>query len=335
MNGSRVLPLVALLGAACIAVGTFASSIAPDQVLAAMRRFRAQMAVVMDQHGGTAGLVTMEDLFEEVVGDFEEGQGRRSIVREAPGRLKVRGTVRLEEAAQALGYSLQHPKVTTISGLVLLLLGFAATDFIMLKTISLADAAAHVIKGEELGWLSAVARWLADLSTTYFGPTFTSYFTEQLIVTLILGFLGFLFWFLLRHGFNRNVIAIAVPLVAVYLILNGIIIGALFVGIIMAIRQVMRLFPEVRWVNGFRLADPGLTVNRPPVLLAPMAAVICRSARCARRWRSPSPSPSASPAASGAQPRACFRTCGSTAGVWRSRSRFSPRRSSRTSPCRS
>jgi CBS domain containing-hemolysin-like protein len=94
-----------------------------DEVLTAMRRYRAQMAVVMDQHGGTAGLVTMEDLFEEVVGDIEEGHGRRSIVREAPGRLKVRGTVRLEEAEQALGCSLEHPKVTTISGLVLLLLG--------------------------------------------------------------------------------------------------------------------------------------------------------------------------------------------------------------------
>ena len=94
-----------------------------DEVLTAMRRYRAQMAVVMDQHGGTAGLVTMEDLFEEVVGDIEEGHGRRSIVREAPGRLKARGTVRLEEAAQALGCSLEHPKVTTISGLVLLLLG--------------------------------------------------------------------------------------------------------------------------------------------------------------------------------------------------------------------
>jgi CBS domain containing-hemolysin-like protein len=94
-----------------------------DEVLTAMRRYRAQMAVVMDQHGGTAGLVTMEDLFEEVVGDIEEGHGRRSIVREAPGRLKVRGTVRLEEAGQALGCSLEHPKVTTISGLVLLLLG--------------------------------------------------------------------------------------------------------------------------------------------------------------------------------------------------------------------
>jgi hypothetical protein len=56
--------------------------------------------------------------------------------------------------------------------------------------------------------------------------------------------------------------------------LNGIILGALLVGIVMSIRQVMRLFPEVRWVNSFRLADPGLTVSRPPVLLAPMATLL-------------------------------------------------------------
>ena len=94
-----------------------------DEVLAAMRRYRAQMAVVMDQHGGTAGLVTMEDLFEEVVGDIEEGHGRTSIVREGQGRFRMRGTVRLEEAGQVLGCTMDHPKVTTISGLVLLLLG--------------------------------------------------------------------------------------------------------------------------------------------------------------------------------------------------------------------
>ncbi len=94
-----------------------------DEVLTAMRRDRAQMAVVMDQHGGTAGLITMEDLFEEVVGEIEEGHGRTPIVSEAPGRLRVRGTVRLEEAGAALGRDFDHPKVTTISGLVLTVLG--------------------------------------------------------------------------------------------------------------------------------------------------------------------------------------------------------------------
>jgi hypothetical protein len=56
--------------------------------------------------------------------------------------------------------------------------------------------------------------------------------------------------------------------------LNALIIGVLLVGIILAFRQVIRLFPEISWINGFRLADPGLAVERPPVLLAPMAAIL-------------------------------------------------------------
>jgi len=56
--------------------------------------------------------------------------------------------------------------------------------------------------------------------------------------------------------------------------LNALILGVLLVGILLAYRQVIRLFPEVNWVNGFRLADPGLAVERPPVLLAPMAAIL-------------------------------------------------------------
>src|SRR6202521_1983632 len=56
--------------------------------------------------------------------------------------------------------------------------------------------------------------------------------------------------------------------------LNAFIICVLLVGILMACRQVIRLFPEVAWVNGFRLADPGLALARPPTLLAPMAAIL-------------------------------------------------------------
>jgi hypothetical protein len=56
--------------------------------------------------------------------------------------------------------------------------------------------------------------------------------------------------------------------------LNTLILGVLLIGIALAFRQVLRLFPEVNWVNGFRLADPGLAVERPPVLLAPMAAIL-------------------------------------------------------------
>jgi len=56
--------------------------------------------------------------------------------------------------------------------------------------------------------------------------------------------------------------------------LNALIIGVLLIGIAFAFRQVIRLFPEVNWVNSFRLADPGLAVERPPVLLAPMAVLL-------------------------------------------------------------
>jgi hypothetical protein len=56
--------------------------------------------------------------------------------------------------------------------------------------------------------------------------------------------------------------------------LNALIIGVLLVGIVLAFRQVIRLYPEVAWINSFRVADPGLAVDRPPVLLAPMAAIL-------------------------------------------------------------
>ena len=94
-----------------------------SDVLTAMRRYRAQMAVVMDEQGGTAGLVTIEDLFEEVVGEIEEGRGRMPIARLAPGRIRARGSVRLKDAGDALGVALEHPDVQTVSGLILALLG--------------------------------------------------------------------------------------------------------------------------------------------------------------------------------------------------------------------
>jgi len=56
--------------------------------------------------------------------------------------------------------------------------------------------------------------------------------------------------------------------------LNALIIGVLLIGILLAFRQVLRLFPEIHWVNSFRLADPGLARARAPVLLAPMAAML-------------------------------------------------------------
>ncbi len=56
--------------------------------------------------------------------------------------------------------------------------------------------------------------------------------------------------------------------------LNGLIVGVLFIGIGYSFRQIIRLFPEIRWVNNFRIADPGLKLDKPPVLLAPMATML-------------------------------------------------------------
>jgi hypothetical protein len=56
--------------------------------------------------------------------------------------------------------------------------------------------------------------------------------------------------------------------------LNGVIIGVLAIGIILSFRQVIRLYPEIRWVNSFRISDPGLAIDRRPSLLAPMAVLL-------------------------------------------------------------
>ena len=56
--------------------------------------------------------------------------------------------------------------------------------------------------------------------------------------------------------------------------LNALIGGVLLIGIILSFRQVIRLTPEVRWVNSFRISDPGLVQDRRPTLLAPMAAIL-------------------------------------------------------------
>lgn len=106
--------------------------------------------------------------------------------------------------------------------LILLLLGFAATDFVVLKSLSLSDAAVHILKNPHPGWqqwLPDAAAWLRDKAEAY--GVDPKYCTEQLIATLLLSVLGFVFWFILRRGFNRNVMILAVPLVTVYLVLNG------------------------------------------------------------------------------------------------------------------
>jgi hypothetical protein len=133
--------------------------------------------------------------------------------------------------------------------LVLLLLGFAATDFVMLKTISLADAAVHVIGNDYGPWqdtLSDLAATSRRSASEYLSEGITNFFTEQLVVTLLLGFVGFVFWWLLRKGFNRKVMVLAVPLVVLYLVLNAVIVGGGLVYLADSPEQVARWWEQIQ-----------------------------------------------------------------------------------------
>ena len=95
-----------------------------DDVLSTMRRERTQMVVVIDEHGGTSGVVTLQDLFEEVVGEIDEGPVTvPEVYRDAQGRLHVPGTMRVDELGQQFDLDLEHEDVDSVSGIVLTLLG--------------------------------------------------------------------------------------------------------------------------------------------------------------------------------------------------------------------
>jgi CBS domain containing-hemolysin-like protein len=82
------------------------------------------MAVVIDEHGGTAGIVNLEDLFEEVVGELDEGvPAEPPIAPEAKDVVRAAGTVRLDELGQHFDVDLHHDDVESLSGLVLAELG--------------------------------------------------------------------------------------------------------------------------------------------------------------------------------------------------------------------
>jgi CBS domain containing-hemolysin-like protein len=95
-----------------------------DVVLTSLQRARAHMALVIDEHGGTAGIVSLEDLFEEVVGEIDEGVPvEPPLVPMADGGVQVAGTVRLDELGQHFDLDLEHEEVDSVSGLVLARLG--------------------------------------------------------------------------------------------------------------------------------------------------------------------------------------------------------------------
>ncbi|MBI5117668.1 HlyC/CorC family transporter [Candidatus Poribacteria bacterium] len=85
---------------------------------------RLHMAIVVDEYGGTAGLVTLEDLVEEVIGEiFDEYDVRKSRVERLPdGALRVDARMRLEELSGIMGSDISLPGYETVGGLVYQLL---------------------------------------------------------------------------------------------------------------------------------------------------------------------------------------------------------------------
>lgn len=94
-----------------------------DTVLAAMRRHKTPLAVVMDEYGGAAGIVTEKDLLDEVMGEVHEDDTASETEPDGEGRLRVSGTVRLEDLGERFGLPLEHQEVESVGGLVLSILG--------------------------------------------------------------------------------------------------------------------------------------------------------------------------------------------------------------------
>lgn len=84
----------------------------------------------------------------------------------------------------------------------------------------------------------------------------------MILLLLAAGFIGLLLYAQIFRAFMTN------PG------LNGLIVGVLLIGIVFTFRQVLRLYPEINWVNHFRLSDPSLAQRKAPVLLSPMVKLL-------------------------------------------------------------
>jgi len=90
-----------------------------------MRNKRVHMAIVVDEYGGTAGLVTLEDLLEEIVGEIQDEYDRETplVNKKEDGNYMVKGYIDLEDLSEALDYNFESDEADTLGGLILSLSG--------------------------------------------------------------------------------------------------------------------------------------------------------------------------------------------------------------------
>lgn len=93
-----------------------------ESLLEFFRKTRTDMAVVVDEYGGIAGIVQLEDIAEELVGRMDLGTGDEPIQQLGPFRYRLAGDLAMHEWADALGIDLEETRQSTIGGLVTALL---------------------------------------------------------------------------------------------------------------------------------------------------------------------------------------------------------------------
>jgi CBS domain containing-hemolysin-like protein len=96
-----------------------------EDVLADFKRRKEHMAIVLDEYGGTAGVVTMEDLLEEIVGEIldEYDDAEETAVRTHSGEMLIPGATNVSELNAEFGTSVPEDNYTTIGGVVFGVLG--------------------------------------------------------------------------------------------------------------------------------------------------------------------------------------------------------------------
>jgi len=100
------------------------STLDGDDVMAELRADGLQTALVVDEYGGTAGMVTVEDVIEEIVGDIRDEHDEPTVDVVQAGRgWHVSGLLRIDEVAEATGFRASEGEYETIGGLVLQELG--------------------------------------------------------------------------------------------------------------------------------------------------------------------------------------------------------------------
>jgi magnesium and cobalt exporter, CNNM family len=98
---------------------------AADELLREMQRSAGHVAVVVDEYGGTAGMITLEDLVEEIVGEIADEYDRdeQDVEELADGSYRVRSRVHVEEVGELFGLELEDEEVDTVGGLLAKALG--------------------------------------------------------------------------------------------------------------------------------------------------------------------------------------------------------------------